>query len=345
MTTRNSGVNENDDQPYGISEDEGADAFLNRWLDADDKLSDEARKGEQQFDDEDDRATDQSTNEDDDEDEDLLLEEDEEGSDNEDESSEPDQLKASDDHLVEVTVDGETQTVSVKELKRLFGQEASLTRKSQEVAEARKAAQTEAERAVVVSQRMLEKAEARFKPYENIDWMIAQQRLTVDEFAALRQEAKAAYDDLQYIKADTDEFLKTVEEQRRGELATAAKQAIEVLQKDIPGWNREVYDNIRTYAVESGMDADVVNSIVDPAAIKLIHKAMRYDTLKAKAASKKTKVTNAAAKKVVKPTGRRVEQANRTNTRADEALKRLGRSGNSDDAANAFLAKWSSDED
>ena len=46
-----------------------------------------------------------------------------------------------DETLIDILVDGETQQASIKDLKRLYGQEASLTRKSQEVAAQRKEAE------------------------------------------------------------------------------------------------------------------------------------------------------------------------------------------------------------
>ena len=34
----------------------------------------------------------------------------------------------------------------------------------------------------------------------------------------------------------------------------AAKQAIEVLENDIPEWSNDLYNDIRAYAIEQGMD-------------------------------------------------------------------------------------------
>ena len=72
------------------------------------------------------------------EDEETELEEDEtETEDQEEEDDEDDEdtvQLAQDDDIVEITVDGKVVQHSVAQLKRLAGQEASLTRKSQETA-------------------------------------------------------------------------------------------------------------------------------------------------------------------------------------------------------------------
>lgn len=339
MTTPTEGVNDT-----GFSRDEASNAFLSQWADAE-KLSDTGKGGTPNDipeDDEDD-ATDLDLFGDEDSD-DATDESNEAPSDQSDADDDSDDApEATDDHKVSVTVDGETKTVSVKELKRLFGQEAALTRKSQEVANARKAAEQDGERFIVATQRLIEKAQARFAPFENIDWLVAQQRLTPDEFSALRTEAREAYEEIQFLNNETESVLSQVQTVKQAERAEAAKEAIKVLERDIPGWNREVYSKVCNYAVENGMEANVVSNIIEPSALKLLHKAMRFDELKAKAKQKKT-VAKGSPKRVVKSSNQPTGRIGKNNT-GNDALVQLRRSGSRDDAANAFLARWSSDND
>ncbi|MGE8142281.1 hypothetical protein ACQKOE_09925 [Novosphingobium sp. NPDC080210] len=339
MTTPNEGVNDT-----GFSRDEATNAFLNQWADAD-KPSDSGKGGTPndipEDDEEDATDLDLFGDEDSEEDTDESTEADADQSDAEDEDDSS--LEATDDHKVSVTVDGETKTVSVKELKRLFGQEAALTRKSQEVAAARKAAEQDGEKFIIASQRLMEKAEARFAPFENIDWLVAQQRLTPDEFAALRREAKDAYDEIQFIRNETESVLSNIQTVKAQERAEAAKESIKVLERDIPGWNRELYNKVCNYAVQSGMEPQIVSTIIEPTAIKLIHKAMRYDELKAKAKQKKT-TPQGSPKRVVKSSNQPSGRIGKSNKGSD-AIAQLRRSGSRDDAANAFMARWSSDND
>ncbi|MFC0686468.1 hypothetical protein [Novosphingobium clariflavum] len=275
----------------------------------------------------------------------ALLEDEERG---EEDSSHTEQEgegspEAGDDHRVSITVDGETKHVTVKELKRLFGQEASLTRKSQEVAAARKAADSEGERYIVAMQRQINRAEQRYAPFAKIDWMVAQQRLNPAEFAALREEAREAHEDLSYLRQEADDVVGQLVQERQTQNTAAAKETIAILERDIPGWNREVYDQVRAHAVKIGMDANMVNGVVDPAAIKLMYDAMKYRQLKDKAAAKRT-TPKAAPSRVVKPAVR-TTGALGSKDKATEAQARLRKSGSTEDAVAALLAGWEDSND
>ena len=55
---------------------------------------------------------------------------------------------------------------------------------------------------------------------------------------------------------------------------------VKVLERDIPNRNNELYNKVRSYAVAEGMEKTIVDQIVDPVAIKLIHKSRLYDESK-----------------------------------------------------------------
>lgn len=342
MTTLTEGV----EHDSGLTEDAATNAFLTRWTDAakpSDTNEGELRENANTGDDE--EATLLALAADEDSDDADASDSDDADQSTDDDTNDNDDaaLVASDDHRVQITVDGEVQTVTVANLKRLFGQEASLTRKSQEVAAARKAADADGERYMIAAQRMLTRAEERFAPFAKVDWMVAQQRLSADEFVALREEARAAHQELQFLSAETNDVLAQVQNERQAQLAEVAKETVATLERDIPGWNREVYDEVRSHAVETGMAMEVVNTIVDPSALKLMHDAMRYRQLKAKAAQKKT-VAPAAAKKVVRP-GTKTSGSMGTRTKAEDARSRLKTTGHQDDAVAALLAGWGPSED
>lgn len=343
MTTPTEGVNDT-----SFTEDEAISNLMSRWQDAD-KPSDDTDKGNTSGD-----TVDENLDHGDEDDAtELALLEAEESDENtdEDEGSDTDQsdvdestLEAGDDHRVSLTVDGETKTVTVKELKRLFGQEASLTRKSQEVAAARKAADAEGERYIAAMQRQIEKAEGRFAPFAKIDWMVAQQRLTPAEFSAMREEAREAHEELSFLKQEADEVLGGLLKDRQAQAVEAAKAAITVLERDIPGWNREVYEQVRDHAVSNGMEAAAFNNIVDPSAIKMMHDAMKYRQLKEKAAAKRSK-PKAAPKKVVRPASKAAGNI-ASGDKASEAKARLRKTGSTEDAVAALMAGWAdSDND
>ena len=120
-----------------------SDAILSRWEDADEnQLSEDGEEASQQVEEETDDDVDLVEVDETEEDieEDTEPEEEDDANEDNDDEDELDSQFADDDAMVEVTVDGKVVQQSVKELKRLAGQEASLTRKSQETASKRKEA-------------------------------------------------------------------------------------------------------------------------------------------------------------------------------------------------------------
>lgn len=347
MTTLNTGVNES------LSTDEATEALLGRWTDAEKPSVKDKGAASDEGDEitpdetEDEYESDESAETGEDEDVDTDQDEADADADDEQDANEGEDEEApeaaSDDAVVSIMVNGESQTVTVKDLKRLYGQEAALTRKSQEVAEAKRKIEQDGARYMVASQKLLERAQERFAPYAKIDWMVAQKRLSDDEFSALRQEALAAHQEVQFLENEAEGVLAEVQQAQTAANAEAARETVRVLERDIPGWNREVYDNVRQFAVDSGMDANTVNQIIDPTAIKIMHMAMKYSRMKTAAAPKK-KAVAAAPKRAMKPSGKTAALIGSKKTEA-ASLARLKQSGSKDDAVNALMERWSSSDD
>lgn len=262
---------------------------------------------------------------------------------NDEEGSKGDKV-APDDLEVEVTVGDERHKVSVKELKRLYGQEASLTKKSQEVAEIRKKVETDGAKHAAALDRLMTAAKARWEPYSQIDMLVASREMDPEAFKQLRKDAQEAYQDFQFLTQEVESFVRETEAQRVAQLQEQAKEAIKVLsdpEKGIPGWSTQLYDDIRGFAIGKGLDARMVNSIVDPTVIKLLHAAMQYERNK-KAVEEKVHRKVVAPKKVLKTTTpvNRQEAKNPAKTQAKAQLRKTGKI---EDAANAFMANWLED--
>ncbi len=327
-----------------LTQDDAAAAFLSKWSEEDPETVSEAPEEDEQSEDttaeesedeaEETVETEEETETDPQEDSEQEAEDEEE-----EESKEEPKKVLEEDALVKVKVDGEELEVSVKDLKRLYGQEAALTRKSQEAAAKRKEAEAAAIKASATLDKMYQKALAKWEPYSKIDFMVAQKQLDVDQFAALRAEAQAAYEDFRFISEEADAFVKQTQAQQQQALQEAAKESVKVLREAIPNWSPTLYDQIREYAISTGMEAEVVNNLVDPIAIQLIHKARMYDESK-KIVTKKKVVT---PKKVVKSTVTSSPQSMKGDQTV-RAKKNLQTSGSVDDAANLFLSRWSNDE-
>lgn len=336
-------VQPNPSLPTALNTDDVPDAILARWEDADaDQSSDDGEEASQLVEpeetiDEVDLEEVDETTEDTEEDE-TELEDDETDPDTEDDDAEDTVQLAQDDDVVEITVDGKVVQHSVAQLKRLAGQEASLTRKSQETASKRKEADEAITKNHAVFQTLLSKAEEKYKPYSEVDMLLASKTMEADDFALLRKEAQDAETELRFLREEADKFYQDVQTQNQKAMQDAAKQAIEVLQNDIPEWSNDLYNDIRAYAIEQGMDEATVNTIVDPTAIKILHKARLFDQGKQVATVKK-KV--AAKKKVLRstkaPEGDRVAKARRLKAAREKITQR---GSDTEDLADLLLSRW-----
>lgn len=326
-----------------LNTDDVPDAILARWEDADeDQSSDDGEEQsqpveEQETIDEVDLTEIDETDED--TEEDTELEQDETDTEDTDEDSEEDALQlAGDDDVVEITVDGKVVQHSVGSLKRLAGQEASLTRKSQETASKRKEADDAIQKNHTVFQTLLAKAEEKYKPYSEVDMLLASKTMEADDFALLRKEAQDAGNELKFLQEEADKFYQDVQAQNQKAMQDAARHAVEVLQNDIPEWSDDLYNDIRAYAIEQGMDEATVNTVVDPIAIKIMHKARLFDQGKQVATVKKK---TAAKKKVLRstkaPEGDRAVKARRMK-KAQEKLSMRG--SDTEDIADVLLSRW-----
>lgn len=344
--------------PLTISD--AADAFLARFntsaedaaepsgADADEeRKKDKAQVTSERAEDDNDPKT-RAEDEDPDEDAaDPETEDDTEDGDDEKSSNEkPDAKPVTDDDIVEITVDGETKRASVRELKRLFGQEAALTRKSQEVAETRKAVEQDRSKYAAGLDAMVQRAREAFEPYAKIDFLVAQQRMDPEAFAQLRQDAQRAHETLKFLEGELGSFVQESETKARAELQERAKEAVRVLQdpeKGIPGWNNALYDEIRTHSIGQGLTPEIVNTIVDPAAIKILWKAMRYDKVQ-QSAKEKVQRKISAPTKPIKTQARDPRDASAA-TRRDALVAMRKSGGTLDSAADAFLALDRRDRD
>ena len=349
MDNNNVQINE-DSQPRSLDADDAADAILSRWEDAE-TLSDEGEEATDDPQQEDEDETPEDTSDDDQDDE--TEQTDEEDDEDPDESEEPEtdeadevELSIDDDTEVEIIVDGETQRVSIAALKRLHGQEASLTRKSQDLAAQRKEADAAFQKANISYQTLLERAEARAKPYSEVDMLVASRQMDADDFAKLRSESKDAEADLKFLREEADAFYRGAQDQQKVLHQQAASECVKVLQAQMPDWSNDVYNDIRSYAVSQGLPSEQVDQYVDPQVIMLLNKARLYDQTKATAETKKQKAKVIRAKD--SNTGKKILRSTKSPAREDSKARRVkkahdvlrSKTGDADDIAEALLARW-----
>ena len=329
--------------------DTGADEFFKRMVQDAEQPSEEPDEDEEEQSETDDteepEESDEETPADEEEPEDTEGEQD----DNDEEPEEPEAdekptkvIEASDEAVVKIKIDGQEVTASVKDLKRLYGQEASLTRKSQEAAETKKKAEEVAVKHVTGLEKLLERAKEQAAPYTNINFLALTKdpNVSSEELSALSDAANRAFDNVRYLEQELDGVVKAANEQRQQQMMVAAREAIKTLtdpKTGIPGWNEQMYNDIRKFAVSTGMNEQIVNEMVDPVAFKILHMAMQYQ--KGKTAITKTKKIDKTPKRIIKGTPDEVVKKAKGDPRK-EVFKRLKSSGSVDDAADAFMAQW-----
>jgi hypothetical protein len=271
--------------------------------------------------------------------------------DDEDDKSDKKTYVDSDETYVKVKIGDEEKEVSVKDLKRLYGQEASLTRKSQEVADQRRVADEGVAKNVAALNVMLEKAKAKAAPYAAIDWLAVSKNpaISAAEASALRDEAQAAIADVSFFEKDLGGLMTAIADKQKTDSVAQAKVCISSLSTPgtddkpnalyIEGWNDKVYDDLRSFARELGADANSVNSMVDPVAFKVLHMAMQFKRGSSKVLTVKT---NKSPTKIVKTSSSAsTSKAPASTTDRKKAIANLKRSGSEEDAVNAFMAGMS----
>lgn len=323
-----------------LTQDDAAAAFLSKWSEEDPEKASEAPEGDESSTDEveEDNEAEEvlEIDEESDTDHQEDAEEPPEDADEEPKSKEPKKV-LEDTAIVKIKVGDEELDVSVKDLKRLYGQEAALTRKSQEASAKRKEADATQLKAQATLEKMYQKAADRWKPYAEVDMLMASKQLDTETFAALRKESQAAYEDFRFITEEADSFVKNAQAQQQQNLQEQAKESVKVLKETIPNWSPKLYDDIRAFAISSGLSAEGVNNLVDPAAIQILHKARLYDLAKKVVMKKKIVQPKNVLKQSVTTSPRDVKS-----DMSAKAKAKFATSGSVDDAADLFLSRWAS---
>jgi len=200
----------------------------------------------------------------------------------------------------EIEVDGRKFALPKSAAEKLKAErlmQADYTRKTQEVAESRKAIEAEREsvrQQAEQSQQYIKEVarvhalDDQLEQFKQIDWLAladqdadAAQKLNFQYQALLQKRAEAA----QAVTQKQQQH--ALEEQRA--LATQYQEAEAFAQREIPGWNQETAQKLNSYAASQGIKIDqnfAKLMIQQPALIKLMHQASMFSQLKEKQSTK-----------------------------------------------------------
>lgn len=318
----------------GLSADDASELFLKQWKVAPEGEPAKPVEGDK-------KAPEPVDSEDTSDDEDILLEDEEDSEDpKETDDTKPKDKKVveDDDSLVKVTVDGQELEVSVKDLKRLYGQEASLTRKSMELAARRKEAEEVGTYHAQGLARLVQMAEEEYAPYANIDFNIAAKDLSTEEYTALREEALSKYQKYQFLTQELSQYQQRFSEQQAKMMQDQAAATIAELsdpEKGIKGWGPKLYEEIGAYAISKGMKPETFSQILDAPSLRILHDAYRLDKAKALATKKKAAAPAKVLKSTATPDSQRFSE-----DKSKAQLSKLRQTGRRDDAVSAILARW-----
>lgn len=220
------------------------------------------------------------------------------------EAQEQGETPAQSEETQEVEIDGEVYLIPKKIAER-FIHHADYTRKSQDVAEMRRALSAEKEvvaldrafaQSISEEQKRLTLLDAQIAQYKQLDWG------SIDDTGQL-MKLRTQYDQLKDARAELDNSLKA----KRGEFEKTVKEktqeAIQAGQKyveqHVKGFDDGAKRDLFAYGLNEGYTRDELDRIVDPRIIVTLWKARQWDSLQAS----KPEVTKRAAQAapVMKP--------------------------------------------
>ena len=268
------------------------------------------------------------------------------------EEPEGDDEEPTEDEEVEAEEDSEEQPKSLKlkingeelekpldEVIALAQQGLDYTKKTQEVAEQRKALEDYAQTIKVQEQKFNEALQlnqaliSEVAQLTNIDNQLAQfndvnwQELSDNDFVEA-QKLFFTYNQLQQQRANIANDLGQKQQQLQAQQAQSIQERVakgkEILAKEIPNWSRDTSQAIISTGKEYGFTDDELGMIVDPRHVKVLHDAMQWRKLQSNSVVK-NKVSQ--AKPVVKPGAKDTKQeATSAKRQVRDALRKTGKS-------------------
>lgn len=266
--------------------------------------------------------------------------EDDEGTDEEEETEEGEEESEDpqdETQKVTVKVGEEEHEVSVDDLKRLYGQEASLTQKSQEVSEQRKQLEETEQQNEAVMEIVLGSIKEQYEQYANIDWFVAQKQLPDEEFVALREEALRTKQQFEAVTSGVGSYLKQKEERLMADLEAKATEAHKTLNEADIGWSKDKMTELAEFAETFGFSQERIAQTVDAPLFLLLDAAMKANKVATKAKVKKAVKT---PKKIItsKSKPKAIDPAKGTQKSLESQLRK---SGSEEDAVALLMNQWS----
>ena len=222
---------------------------------------------------------------------------------------------------------------------------ADYTRKTQELAEVRKAVETERAQAqellklshehadLVADWRMVQR---QMDQLSQTDWdaLSESDPLTAQkQMARLMQLQQAQGRIGAQLQSSMQDMTAKQQEAARAKLSEAEAQ----VRKAIPNWSQETAKALRDYGQSLGFNESELSQVTDPRVVMLLHKAAQFDTLQKSKPAVTKRVSEVS--KTLKPNAAATPQSMKR-AQVDDAMKRLAKTGSRQDAEAALLARF-----
>jgi len=280
-------------------------------------------------------------------------EEGEEAEEAEEESEEPDE-EAEEELLYAVKVDGAEQEVTLDELMKGYSRQSDYTKKTQELAEGRKAIehaynqynseigalQQERQQYIAALSQVVQHSLSGLEQYNNIDWETLKQEDPIeyfskrDELQQRQAQLAANQQQMEQARYQQNSQAQAQRDERQGKFANYHMAQLE---EKLPEWKdpdqkTKIWNEAKEFALSQGYGEQEFDSLLDHRHLLILLKAKKYDDLQGNDIPSK-KVKNKP--KVIRSGSPRGKQATDKKKRTVQ-MKRLQQSGKIKDASALF---------
>lgn len=240
-----------------------------------------------------------------------------------------------------VKVDGEEFEVDLDELRNGYQRQSDYTKKSQSVAEMRKAyeanlqsVQQERDQYQQVLANMENYQNLELKKYQELDWASLKEDDPV-EYMEKRIEFQDAKDKVNQVRQEQMAVQQKTQQEVYQNIQHKVQEEAELLATALPEYSdpsSNLKTELRDFAINMGFSEQDVNGITDHKVVLVLHKAMLQERANSSTSSKVKK----GPAKVIKA-GVPVTKKQRVARDVQAKRDRLRQTGNVRDAANAFM--------
>ncbi len=240
----------------------------------------------------------------------------------------------------EIDLDGEKYRVPPK-LKDAVLRQADYTRKTQEVAEARRQVESQMhmlqlnqqfQQSAAQDYAQITAVESQIAQFKGVDWTQLDTQTYLQAKHKLDELKEQAANLKQGLAGKAQQFMRQQEQIQQQRLASG----LEYLRKTLPKFDADTVASIRQAAEGEGFSRAEIDSMADPRVVRLLWKAQQYDAIQ----SGKTAAVQAVKKAppVIKP-GASQGQGQVAANRYKDARQQLKKSGDLKDAARLFALR------